>query len=95
VIALRDTSAGRPLRIAVPKGALFEDSVRVLTQAGLDTTGLAQPGRQLIVRTADVEYIIARPTDVPVYTASGGADGAIAARDVLVEPAWTRSSSST
>jgi ATP phosphoribosyltransferase len=85
VIALRDASPARPLRIAVPKGALFPDSVRVLTDAGLDTTGLAEPGRQLIIRRPDVEYIIARPTDVPVYIAYGGADCAIAGKDVLVE----------
>ena len=85
MIALRDASAPRPLRIAVPKGALFADSVRLLTEAGLDTTGLAEPGRTLIIRNPDVEFIIARPTDVPVYIAYGGADCAIAGKDVLVE----------
>ncbi|MDR3687238.1 MAG: ATP phosphoribosyltransferase [Coriobacteriia bacterium] len=87
MIALRDASAPRPLRIAVPKGALFPDSVRLLTEAGLDTTGLAEPGRTLIIRNPDVEFIIARPTDVPVYIAYGGADCAIAGKDVLVEAA--------
>jgi ATP phosphoribosyltransferase len=85
MIARRDASRARPLRIAVPKGALFPDSVRVLTAAGLDTTGLAEPGRQLIIRTPDVEYIIARTTDIPVYIAYGGADCAISGKDVLVE----------
>jgi ATP phosphoribosyltransferase regulatory subunit len=47
--------------------------------------GLAEPGRHLIIRNPDVEYIIARPTDVPVYIAYGGADCAIAGKDVLVE----------
>ena len=84
-MALRDASPDRPLRIAVPKGSLFADSVRVLAQAGLDTTNLADPGRQLIVREPGVEYIIARPTDIPVYIAYGGADCAIAGKDVLVE----------
>ena len=83
--ALRVTPGDRPLRIAVPKGALFADSVRVLGEAGLDVTGLSQPGRQLIVRGRDVEYIIGRPTDIPVYAAYGGADCAIAGKDVLVE----------
>jgi ATP phosphoribosyltransferase regulatory subunit len=69
----------------VPKGALFADSVRLLTEAGLDTTGLAEPGRQLIIRNPGIEFIIARPTDVPVYIAYGGADCAIAGKDVLVE----------
>lgn len=77
--------ARRPLRIAVPKGALFADSVDVLTRAGLDTTGLADPGRQLIVRTPTVEYIIGRTTDIPIYAAYGGADCAIAGKDVLLE----------
>ena len=85
MIVARDAAPTRPLRIAVPKGALFPDSVRLLTEAGLDTTGLAEPGRQLIIRRPDVEYIIARPTDVPVYIAYGGADCAIAGKDVLVE----------
>ena len=78
-------AAPRPIRVAVPKGALFADSVRVLAEAGLDTTGLAEPERHLIIRNPDVEYIIARPTDVPVYIAYGGADCAIAGKDVLVE----------
>ena len=78
-------ASGRPLRIAVPKGALFDDSVRMLAAAGLDTTGLADPGRQLIVRTRDAEYIIGRPTDIPVYVAYGSADCAIAGKDVLEE----------
>jgi len=75
----------RPLRIAVPKGALFADSVDLLTRAGLDTAGLADPGRQLIVRTPTVEYIIGRTTDIPIYAAYGGADCAIAGKDVLLE----------
>ncbi|MGV8083057.1 MAG: ATP phosphoribosyltransferase [Coriobacteriia bacterium] len=79
------TAAERPLRIAVPKGALYSESVAAFSAAGLDTTGLADPGRQLIVRTADAEFVIARPTDIPVYIAYGGVDCAIAGKDVLVE----------
>jgi len=85
MIALRDCSANRPLRIAVPKGSLFADSVAALTAAGLDTAGLGDPGRQLIIRTPDTEFIIVRPTDIPVYIAYGGADCAIAGKDVLAE----------
>jgi len=75
----------RPLRIAIPKGALFADSVRALELAGVDVTGLADFGRQLIVRTPGYEFIIAKPTDVPVYVAYGSVDVAIAGKDVLVE----------
>jgi len=85
VIAYRDSSAARPLRIAVPKGALFGDSVRLLAAAGLDVGSLPDPGRQLIVSTADAEFIIGKPTDIPVYVAYGAADCGIGGKDVLVE----------
>jgi ATP phosphoribosyltransferase len=75
----------RLLRMALPKGALYDESVALLGRAGFDVAGLADPGRQLTLRTADFEYIIARPTDIPVYVAYGGVDVAIAGRDVLVE----------
>ncbi len=75
----------RPLRMAVPKGALFEDSVRLLALAGIDTGDLADPGRSLIISAGDIEFIIAKPTDIPVYVAYGGVDVAIAGKDVLVE----------
>jgi len=85
MIAARGVDPDSRLRIAVPKGALFPDCVRMLADAGLDVTGLAEPGRQLIVRTADAEFIISKPTDVPVYVAYGAADCGIGGKDVLVE----------
>lgn len=85
MIAHRDGAADRPLRIAVPKGALAADSVRLLQAAGLDTGTLASPGRQLIVSTPDAEFIIGKPTDIPVYVAYGAADCGIGGKDVLVE----------
>lgn len=85
----RTTGAGvdgtRPLRMAVPKGALFDDSVRLLALAGIETGDLADPGRSLIISAGDMEYIIAKPTDIPVYVAYGAVDVAIAGKDVLVE----------
>lgn len=77
--------AGDRLRIAIPKGALFKDSVRMLAAAGFDTTDLAEPGRQLTVLTSEVQFIIGKPTDIPVYVAYGAADCGIGGRDVLVE----------
>lgn len=78
-------SGDRKLRIAVPKGALFGDSVRMLEAAGLDVTGLADPGRQLIITTSDAEFIIAKPSDVPVYVSYGAVDCGIGGKDSLVE----------
>ena len=73
------------LKIAVPKGALFAESVALLSQAGLDTTGLSSPGRQLSFETADCHFFIVRPTDVPVFTSLGGVDCAICGHDSLAE----------
>ncbi len=73
------------LRIAVPKGALLADSVSVLEAAGLDAEALRDSGRQLIVRGAETDFIIGKPTDIPVYVAYGAADCGIAGKDVLIE----------
>ena len=81
----RSADGTRPLRMAVPKGALYRDSVRLLELAGIETGDLAEPGRSLIISAGEIEYIIAKPTDIPVYVAYGGVDVAIAGKDVLVE----------
>jgi ATP phosphoribosyltransferase regulatory subunit len=73
--------------MALPKGALYDDSVALLARAGLDVTGLADPGRTLIVTAGEIEHVIAKPTDIPVYVAYGGVDVAIAGKDVLIESA--------
>ena len=78
-------SRNENLRIAVPKGSLFPDAVEMLTAAGLDTTGLANPGRQLIISNPGVDFIIVRPSDAPVFCAYGGADCGICGKDTLVE----------
>ena len=77
--------AERPLRIAVPKGGLFRDAVRLLHEAGLPTDELANPGRKLIVSTDDVEYIIVRAQDAPAFVAHGGADCGICGSDSIIE----------
>jgi len=73
------------LKIALPKGALYKESVELLTKAGLDTTGLSDPGRHLTIETSDCRFFIVRPTDVPVFTSLGGVDCAICGFDSLAE----------
>jgi ATP phosphoribosyltransferase len=77
--------AERPLRIAVPKGSLLKDSIRVLEAAGLPVEGLRDPGRQLTVREGDYEYVIVRAQDAPAFVGHGGCDCGICGRDSLVE----------
>ena len=77
--------AERPLRIAVPKGGLFPEAVKLLKSAGLPTEELAKPGRRLIVPAGDVEYVIVRAQDAPVFVAHGGADCGICGSDSIIE----------
>ncbi len=79
------SSGIRPLRIAVPKGSLNADTVAALEASGLDTTGLDDPGRQLIIRNPGVEYVIVRPTDAPAFVSLGAADCGICGKDSLLE----------
>ena len=81
--------AERPLRIAVPKGALFGDTLRVLEAAGLPVEELRDLGRKLIVRArndlGEFEYVIVRAQDAPAFVGHGGADCGICGKDSLVE----------
>ncbi len=83
MIARRDTAG--PLRVAVPKGALFAECLEVFSRAGLDVAPLSDAGRRLVVGSGDVSFVIAKPSDIPVYVAYGAVDCAIAGADVLLE----------
>ena len=75
----------RPLRIALPQGALLAETRTALAAAGLPTDALAEGGRRLVVPAADIEYVLARPSDVPTHVAHGAADVGIVGKDVLLE----------
>lgn len=75
----------RPLRIAVPKGSLFPDTLATLERAGLPVDDLRDYGRKLIIPAGDVEYVIVRATDAPAFVAHGGADCGICGSDSLFE----------
>ena len=86
--AMAESDAGeRPLRVAVPKGSLNPDSIAALAAAGLDTTGLDDPGRSLIISNPGVDYIIVRPSDAPIFVEMGAADCGICGEDSLLETA--------
>ncbi|MGB3682381.1 MAG: ATP phosphoribosyltransferase [Rubrobacteraceae bacterium] len=75
----------RDLRVAVPKGAIFEDALRAMGAAGLPVDVMRDDGRRLVYRAEGVEFIISRPTDVPVFVEHGAADLGIVGKDVLEE----------
>ena len=73
------------LRVAVPKGAIFEDALRAFASAGLPVDVLREDGRKLLYEAEGVEFIVCRPSDVPVYVEYGAADVGIVGKDVLEE----------
>ena len=76
-------SATNGLTIAVPRGALFADSVRMLGDLGLDTGELQANDRKLLFE--DIGVITMRPSDVPTYVEAGAADIGVTGKDVLLE----------
>ena len=76
------------LTIAVPRGALFDPTVRLLADLGLDTSELRANDRKLLFE--EIGVITMRPSDVPTYVQSGAADIGITGKDVLLEQASGR-----
>ena len=73
------------LQIAIPnKGALSEDAVQLLKEAGYKCS---RYGRELIVHDAanDVDFIFLRPRDIAVYVGNGIVDLGITGRDLTMD----------
>jgi ATP phosphoribosyltransferase len=72
-----------PLRIAVPRGALFGETLDVLDRLGVDTSEVRGNDRKLLFGAGQI--ITMRPSDVPTYVEAGAADIGITGKDVLLE----------
>jgi len=72
-----------PLRIAVPRGALFGETLDVLDRLGVDTSEVRSNDRKLLFGAG--QLITMRPSDVPTYVEAGAADIGITGKDVLLE----------
>ena len=73
------------LTIAVPRGALFEETLNWLERLGVSTGEVRTNDRKLLFE--DVGLITMRPSDVPTYVAAGAADIGVTGKDVLMEQA--------
>ena len=73
------------LRIAVPRGALFGETLDVLDRLGVDTAEVRSNDRKLLFDSG--QLITMRPSDVPTYVEAGAADIGITGKDVLLEQA--------
>lgn len=75
------------ITLALSKGRIFEETLPLLTAAGITVLEDPEKTRKLILPTNrdDVRVVLVRATDVPTYVQHGGADLGVAGRDVLVE----------
>ncbi len=73
------------LRVAVPRGALFKESLDVLDRLGVDTAEVRANDRKLLFEDAGI--VTMRPSDVATYVEAGAADLGITGKDVLMEQA--------
>jgi ATP phosphoribosyltransferase len=71
------------LRIAVPRGTLFDPTLDLLDRIGLYTREVRENDRKLLFEESGI--VTMRPSDVPTYVEAGAADLGITGKDVLME----------
>jgi ATP phosphoribosyltransferase len=71
------------LRIAVPRGNMFRETLELLDRVGIDTREVRDNDRKLLFENSGI--VTMRPTDVPTYVEAGAADLGITGKDVLME----------
>jgi len=79
------TRSGGALKLAIPRGALWDETLDALDRIGLDTAEMRGDSRSLIFNLDGVTLVTMRPSDVPTYVESGAADLGITGKDVLLE----------
>ncbi|MBI5892768.1 MAG: ATP phosphoribosyltransferase, partial [Deltaproteobacteria bacterium] len=76
-----------PLTIALPKGRIMKEAVRLFEKTGIKAKGILDDSRKLIFedKKTNVRFMVIRAQDVPTYIEYGAADLGIVGRDVLLE----------
>ena len=85
VIAASRAREGGALTLALPRGALWGETLDALDAIGLDTADLRSDSRSLIFEVEGLSLVTMRPSDVPTYVEAGAADLGITGKDVLLE----------
>lgn len=75
------------LTIALPKGRIMKEALRLLAKIGIEPPEPMEESRKLIFedRERGLKFLVVKPTDVPTYVEYGAADIGIAGKDVLLE----------
>jgi ATP phosphoribosyltransferase len=75
--------AGDRLVVAIPRGALFAETLDLLDRLGIDTEPVRTNDRRLVF--PEIGVLTVRPSDVPAYVEHGSAAVGITGKDVLLE----------
>lgn len=77
----------KTLRIALTKGRLEKDTVKLFERAGFDAAELRDKGRRLILTIPgeNIEVVLAKAVDVITYVEHGACDIGIVGKDTIME----------
>jgi ATP phosphoribosyltransferase len=75
------------ITLALSKGRIFDETMPLLAQAGIEVLENPETSRKLILATsqANVRVVLVRASDVPTYVQYGGADLGVTGLDTLIE----------
>lgn len=75
------------LKVAMPKGRIYKQASELFRQAGVPIPLDVDETRKLVIPLPELgmEFIMAKPVDVPTYVEYGAADIGIVGKDVLLE----------
>lgn len=77
----------KPLRIALTKGRLEKDTVKLFEELGYDCTAVREKGRRLIlpIPEGNMEVVLAKAADVITYVEHGVCDIGVVGKDTIIE----------
>lgn len=75
------------ITLALAKGRIFEETLPLLSSAGIRPAEDPETSRKLILATQrpDLRLVLVRAADVPTYVQYGAADLGVAGRDLIAE----------
>ena len=80
-------SASESVIIALTRGRILEETLPLLREAGIEPLEDMKRSRKLVFATSreQVNLLVMRGSDVPVYVENGAADLGVAGKDMLLE----------
>lgn len=77
----------KPLKIALTKGRLEENTIELFEKMGFDCSSLRNKGRKLVlyIPDANIEVVLAKANDVITYVERGVCDLGVVGKDTIME----------